>query len=110
MLIHGINLNNFSDNAKIWLKTDNIIFQTQGSLSLINLTIVGIDMHIESVICQNRPNNSTCSCLNSTSYNDSILYVTNSVCSIQKSTINAQPNVFAGFIKIGKISYIFNNS
>jgi len=99
-------------NAIIWLRSDNLVFNIQQSISFLNITIIGIDMNVGTILqsnpCSALPNPSACSCLNSTNYNDSILYNSNSICSINQNNIPmAKANAFLGFIQLGFFLFYF---
>ena len=111
-----------SYNAKIWLKSDNLVIKAQQSLSIQNVTIIGLDMTVANILSSNNnncsalPNPSECSCLSQSPYtfNEPSLYNSSSLCYIKKSSVPANLNVFLGFIQIGllllfswfKVSYI----
>lgn len=88
--------------AIIWLKTDNFLFEVQGSLTFENITIFGGDMHIQSHDCPNTPTPNLCSCISDFStLNVQALYDSSSVCSINKPIVQDNSQVYPGFIVLG---------
>ena len=62
---------------------------------------------LQSKPCSALPNPSMCSCLNSANYNDSILYNSSSICSIDQNHIPlGNLTALLGFIQLGLFLHI----
>lgn len=89
--------------AVIYFDSDNFYFKIRGSLSLFNILILGTDMHTFGIPCIQKPYPSLCSCLD-----ESNLLDETSVCSIKKTYVPKNDNIYKGFIQLGNFLIFFN--
>lgn len=90
--------------ARVMLTSEYFSFKILYSLTLYGVAIVGVDMHMDSVPCELRPNVILCSC-----YSESFLYDPDSVCSIIKPFVPNCNFIEPGFIQISNFSLINTN-